>query len=94
MRARLDDNGRILIRCPGCSGNEFTVGIHAIDSRWTFNRNFDRPTFTPSLHVKMEFGDGSPTAICHSYVTDGRIQFLPDSTHALAGKTVDLPEFE
>ncbi len=32
--------------------------------------------------------------MCHSYVIDGRIQFLADSTHALAGQTVDLPEFE
>lgn len=32
--------------------------------------------------------------ICHSFVTDGRIRFLPDSTHALAGQTVDLPEIE
>jgi hypothetical protein len=30
---------------------------------------------------------------CHSYVTDGRIQFLPDSSHALAGQTVDLPPY-
>ena len=29
--------------------------------------------------------------ICHSFVTDGRIQFLSDCTHALAGQTVDLP---
>lgn len=28
---------------------------------------------------------------CHSFVTDGRIQFLGDCTHDLAGKTVDLP---
>jgi len=28
--------------------------------------------------------------ICHSFVTDGRIQFLSDCTHALAGQTVDL----
>lgn len=28
---------------------------------------------------------------CHSFVTDGRIQFLGDCTHALAGQTVDLP---
>ena len=28
---------------------------------------------------------------CHIWVTDGRIQFLKDSTHELAGKTVDLP---
>ena len=26
--------------------------------------------------------------------TDGRIQFLGDCTHHLAGQTVDLPDFE
>jgi Family of unknown function (DUF6527) len=31
---------------------------------------------------------------CHSYVTAGRIQFLPDCTHSLAGQTVDLPDWE
>lgn len=30
---------------------------------------------------------------CHSFVTDGRIQFLADCTHALAGQTVDLPDW-
>jgi hypothetical protein len=29
---------------------------------------------------------------CHSFVTDGRIAFLTDCSHALAGQTVDLPE--
>lgn len=33
-------------------------------------------------------------AICHSFVTDGKIQFLSDCTHALVGQTVDLPEYE
>jgi hypothetical protein len=32
--------------------------------------------------------------VCHSFVTDGRIQFLTDSNHALAGQTVDLPDVE
>jgi len=32
--------------------------------------------------------------VCHSFVTDGRIQFLSDCTHELAGQTVDLPEFD
>ncbi len=32
--------------------------------------------------------------VCHSFVTDGRIQFLGDCTHTLAGKTVDLPDWE
>lgn len=30
--------------------------------------------------------------VCHSFVRDGRIEFLSDCTHALAGQTVDLPE--
>jgi hypothetical protein len=37
-------------------------------------------------------GGKSPCGVCHSFVTDGRIQFLGDCTHALAGQTVDLPE--
>jgi hypothetical protein len=31
--------------------------------------------------------------ICHSFVTDGMIQFLSDCTHALAGQTVPLPDW-
>ncbi len=30
--------------------------------------------------------------ICHSFVTDGKIQFLSDCSHELAGQTVDLPD--
>lgn len=38
--------------------------------------------------------DGNPLAsVCHSFVTDGRIQFLGDCTHATMGQTVDLPDF-
>lgn len=33
-------------------------------------------------------------AVCHSFVTDGQIQFLDDCTHALAGKTVPLPVWD
>ena len=35
----------------------------------------------------------SRSIVCHSFVTDGRIQFLGDCTHHLAGQTVDLPEW-
>lgn len=31
-------------------------------------------------------------SVCHSYVTDGKMQYLSDSTHALAGQTVPLRE--
>jgi hypothetical protein len=30
---------------------------------------------------------------CHSFITDGNIQFLDDCSHALAGQTVPLPAF-
>ena len=31
-------------------------------------------------------------AICHSFVIEGKIQFLSDCTHSLAGQTIDLPD--
>jgi hypothetical protein len=30
--------------------------------------------------------------ICHSFVKDGKIEFLSDCTHAMAGQTVELPD--
>ena len=38
-------------------------------------------------------GWGFACARCHSFVTDGRIQFLGDCTHAMAGQTVDLSDW-
>jgi len=29
--------------------------------------------------------------VCHTFITDGMVQFLDDCTHELAGKTVPLP---
>ena len=74
-----------LFECPGC---KFT---HIFDNRWTFNGNEARPTFTQSLLVNENSLHGKPR--CHSFVTDGKIRYLIDSTHALAGLTVELPEF-
>jgi hypothetical protein len=31
---------------------------------------------------------------CHSFITDGRIQFLGDSTHEKANQTVEIPDWE
>lgn len=89
-----DDSGW-LIFCPACAmGHKFDKG------RWTFNGNLDRPTFAPSMLVRMGPRTGSdglalPGAkdqVCHSFVRDGRIEFLGDCTHAMAGRTVDLPD--
>lgn len=98
------DGERVLFRCPGCQDNhQIRVGT------WGFNGDLERPTFTPSVLVGgVQWDEGSPFAdrraahpgvptggatVCHSFVTDGRIQFLSDCTHLLAGQTVDLPEW-
>lgn len=41
---------------------------------------------------QAEFAD-MKCSVCHSFVTDGRILFLSDCTHALAGQTVDIPKW-
>lgn len=73
--------------CPGCDT------VHCVNDasgpQWSYNGDPVRPTFAPSILVTMPMS--GRREICHSYVTNGRIRFLPDSTHALAGKTVDLP---
>lgn len=64
---------------------------------WSWNGHPTRPTFLPSILVGYNGRDagqnGAPPAVCHTFVTDGRIRFLTDCTHALAGQTVDLPDW-
>lgn len=80
--------------CPGCEE------AHAIDQRWQFNGDFERPTFSPSF---LTWNDPSPDPKpgkfrdgwrCHSFITDGQIAFCSDSTHALAGQTVPMVPFD
>lgn len=37
---------------------------------------------------------GARDMVCHSFVTDGMIEFLGDCTHELAGKTVELEDIK
>lgn len=110
-KLRFAEGGILNFWCFGCE--EF----HGIKKRdalggWTFNGNYDAPTFTPSVlttsgHYTSGFVPGSdcwctynakhtedPAPFhcerCHLFVVDGKIQYLSDSTHKLAGKTVDM----
>jgi hypothetical protein len=89
------EGGQLLFWCPGCHSVHHIQHGSGSGPRWTWNGNAERPTFTPSVLVTYNGADagvdGAPPRVCHSYVTDGRIQFLGDCTHALAGQTVDLP---
>ncbi|MBO3663750.1 DUF6527 family protein [Microbacterium stercoris] len=101
-RVSAGEGDRWLFWCPGCDhAHVITV------PPWTFDGDRERPTVSPSVLVQgvqwaaeHPFYDtahaGVPEGgaiICHSFVRDGRIEYLNDSTHALAGQTVDLPDW-
>jgi hypothetical protein len=109
MKVRKTDNGSYTFLCPGCNEqHEVYVDVpHHNGSRWGFNGNVDKPTFTPSLVIMTgHYVNGQPQPPncwlcneghnfcyrCHSFITDGKIQFLSDCTHSLANQTVELNE--
>jgi hypothetical protein len=87
-----------VFHCPGC---ECSHQIHVNGAkteggaRWDWNQSTDSPTFNPSIlvhsHPQYELPD---TPRCHSFVRDGKIMFLTDCTHKLAGQTVEIPEWD
>lgn len=95
MKLRKTDDGGASFYCPGCKE------MHHVTTKW--NIDFTSDTITPSV---LTWNDPNPKADpkydptgkyrngfrCHSFITAGRIQFLNDCTHELAGKTVDLKD--
>lgn len=82
---------RLLFDCPGCEYSHQVI-VEGPEA-WEWNGSLDSPTIKPSILVNQ--GKQNPSAfVCHSYVTDGKIQFLNDCDHKLAGQTVDLPDIE
>lgn len=84
--------------CPGCEN------VHAVDEKWEYNGNPELPTFSPSVlatHRRPEgYSNDNPAPVgydgpmvehrCHSFVRDGRIEYLTDCTHSLAGTSVEM----
>jgi hypothetical protein len=95
---RKTSGGGIIFQCPGCKGyHSLTIrvpGQQEVHPSWIFNGDFEKPTLQPSiLSRRWRSGENNPPDVCHSFVTDGRIRFLPDCTHELKGQTVDVPEW-
>jgi hypothetical protein len=80
--------------CPGCNALH-SYAVSDDGSQWQFNGNLDSPTFTPSLlntkPVKDEKGNVIFKTSCHLFVTNGKIIYCGDCTHALSGQTVEMP---
>lgn len=88
-------DGRLFFHCPGC------LMLHGVNidrtqpgPGWDWNGSLDQPTFQPSILVRYPWGPDQHQVVCHSFVRDGKIEYLSDCTHHLAGKTVDIPRLE
>lgn len=58
------------------------------EGTWKWNLDTENPTISPSILSKS--GD----QVCHSFVKDGKVEFLNDCTHEFAGKVIDLLEVD
>lgn len=99
-KAKQAEGDRVHFVCPGC---KHAHGIHTGPNGWQWNGDLASPTFVPSVLVSRTMGNykfkddpdyEEHQEVCHSFVTDGRIQFLSDTTHELSGQTVDLPNWD
>lgn len=82
--------------CPGCKRHHHIQHGDIDGPTWRWNGDAEEPTLSPSVLVTYDGSDagvdGVPPAVCHSFIEEGRIRFLGDCTHELAGKTEVLPE--
>lgn len=92
-RVALATDGVLMFWCPGCDGAHGVETQYSKDLGWEWNDSYEAPTITPSIVIGHQDRDGNRVVECHSWVRDGRIEFLSDSAHKLAGQTVDLPEW-
>ena len=77
----------IHLRFPGPIENRIlpiTLGAKETTPQWNWNGDVDKPTLRPSIMTN----DG--THRCHTFVTDGIVEFLGDCTHELAGQKAEL----
>jgi hypothetical protein len=72
----------------------FTPSIRVTGRDFTDKGEADYEAWCTAGHPKPAPVSENAPSVCHSFVTGGRIQFLGDCTHALAGQTVDLPAWE
>lgn len=76
---------KLLFYCPGCKQYHAFVVDRNMHPVWTWNGDMEKPTFSPSLLVH-----GATDKRCHSFVRDGKIEFLSDCFHELRGQTVEM----
>jgi len=100
-KVKVDKTGLITFGCPGCSCLHTISKAWSFNGdvdRPTFSPSILVRTGHYADGHKGDcwcaYNEKHPTkfkcTICHSFITDGKIQFLNDCTHELKGQTVDL----
>lgn len=64
--------------------------FYTTPGHWTFNGDLDKPTFSPSMLAYANNTHGRD----HFFVRDGKIEYLSDCDHELAGKTIDMVDVD
>ena len=91
-RCQPSDATHIRLNCPGPFPNRILPIKNNTPPNWAWNGDTEKPTITPSILTTVNYNDKN--IVCHSFVTNGKIQFLSDSTHEFSGQTVDLLEID
>lgn len=82
----------VLLHLPGPLPNRIIPvqigGTRSGTGNWSWNGSIDLPTLKPSVLTRG--GNWSGEIRCHSWINDGKAQFLSDCSHELAGQTLDL----
>lgn len=92
-RVTLSEDGWLLWHCPGCKTGH---GVPVTGERaWSWNKSLTEPTLTLSVLVYSHKRHEEPDQPrCHIFMVNGKIQFLTDCGHELAGKTVEMEDAE
>jgi hypothetical protein len=78
--------------CPGCEHSHvfFVKG----SKTWSFNNDFEAPTFSPSLLNTCPDHPDSRQRRCHLNLIAGILVFAGDCSHPFAGKQVVLTDHD
>lgn len=94
LKETTDVPGDFMHYCPGCQGLHLinTQRKNDKNAQWSFDGNMEHPTFAPSINIDWTPSPSGKKKICHYFIDNGRINYCGDSTHALKGQSVELPE--
>lgn len=110
MKTKRTDTDQTVFWCPGCEEHHVindTWQISGTPDSPTFSPSVlvtsghYAPGFVPGSDCWCTYNEkhpGEPSHFickhCHSFVRDGKIEYLSDSTHAFAGTTVEMIDLE